>query len=482
MEKFRRPLCSSDVDTRRGAGSGVDRRAPPAPSPGGRVFQNHAAAGPHGVGGRGMASFSPTLSQASSTLLTPRQPQHQQHQHQHKQPHGGGFSMFGGKAHSTPASSIYSSGGSRIDQRPPPALSPPTKNTSRTTAVAGFPNGEPTGGGGGLPRFKTLAQTLREQEEKEEEEEGDEEASQRHGGGGGGGGGGGRGSSCVDTHRPTISGRGTVSPPLPSPSPSGSLLHTTTARHGPRSSTVCGSRGGTVGGRHSFATPPPRNGSSYLATTSGPPSSAAPPRKRPRPAASAPASAAGRPASPPPRPQLTPTAVSSSAGEAQSGGGGSGGTPTTRTWGSLADGGRGGGRQRHASPRPTARMGGGAGLSSTRGGNSTSPRPVKSPRGQVGGSRGSSPRSQQQKQQPPTPPTPRRYKLADFAGADDVLYNPGDLTRFGSRGSSKVWFGFSCPAGSKFNFVLFSTSPAPGYVVLLFRVPFVGRCPEGLAV
>ncbi|CAM9879201.1 unnamed protein product, partial [Ectocarpus sp. 12 AP-2014] len=110
MEKFRRPLWPDDdrfgasgigAGGERGHGKGpgttsdrhisqsfANARTSQHSSP----FLHTPTSGPRGTG-RGMASFSPALSRASSTMMTPVQRTQQQPE---------GFSMFGGKAYSTP--------------------------------------------------------------------------------------------------------------------------------------------------------------------------------------------------------------------------------------------------------------------------------------------------------------------------------------------------------------------------------------------
>eukprot|EP00903_Cladosiphon_okamuranus_P006776 g6606.t1 len=384
MEKFRRP---PGQDGGVGRGDGGPRRAiggaqafvnggerqEPSRFGCGDSFQTPAEAPL--AGGKVLALFSPSLSQASSTLMTPqRQTQTQQQQQQQQQ--AGGFSLFGGKAHSTPCRSS----GSRGERRPP--LSPHNPASSR----AGMPSGVGDSViGGGLPRFKTLAQTR-----QEEEEEGEREAFGRRG----------RGSGSGETMGyPSTAVRGTISP-------SSSLLSPTQRDD---------SAAASGGGRHTFTTPSPSS------VPSSRPMGSTATRKRPR----APSMVATGT-----RPATSRALPSTPVGE---GGGGDVALPVARTWGGMMDAGRGRGahqqqqqrQQRQASARPTSRGGTGPdlGLSGTPSSSSRSPRPArkrspsKSPLG-TGGVGPSSPQSQQ------PPPMPRRYTLADFEGADDVCFNP----------------------------------------------------------
>lgn len=316
-----------------------------------------------------MASFSPSLSQASSTLITP--------QRQTQQQQAGGFSLFGGKAHSTPSDSS-----TRSERRPPLSSHNPIGNSTPASSHAGMSSG--VGGsvdGGGLPRFKTRARTRQEEEDERE-------AFGRRG----------RGSGSGETmgHH-SIAVRGTISP-------SSSLLSPTQRDD----SAVAGG-----GGLHTFTTPSPSS-----VPPNRPLDSATATRKRLR--APSTAAAGTRPA--------TSGALQST--PIDEGGGGDGALPVARTWGGGMDASRGGGapqqqqRRRQASPRPT-RGGTGPVMSGTPSSSSRSPRPARkrppsqSPRG-TGGVGFSSPQSQQ------PPPMPRRYELADFEGADDVCFNPGE--------------------------------------------------------
>lgn len=353
-----------------------------------------------------MTSFSPVLSQASSTMMTPLQQTQQQ-----QQGSDGGFSMFGGKAHSTPVDCISSSGGTR---RPPPLSShTPIGNSAPATSHAETSRG--SGGrtiGGGLSRFKTLAQKTLEEEREEDEDE-----SRRWGSDSGGSG---RGEYTNRSAAPGVLN-----------TPSSSLLSPTTGIGSLSPELLPFGGGGGGVGRHSVTTP------SSLALSSlssgGAPPTAATSRKRPR----APSTATTSPA----RPvimsgalQLTPVV----------GSGGGGDALVARTWGSMGDGDRGGGGQqrRHhqhqqrqqqnlkATPSPIVRAraaGAGAARGLSGSGSSRSPRPTRSKppsqsprgRGKVVGS--GSPRLSQ------PPPLTRRYELADFAGADDVCFNPGEI-------------------------------------------------------
>lgn len=322
-----------------------------------------------------------------------------------------GFSMFGGKAFSTPAS-----GGPR--PRPP--------SLDLSTQTDGTPVGSGVPRQGGISRFKTLTQqTPQHQEQEEEIEEHEEEedtkfhrSGSRHP------------ARALLLPSAELSRHAAMmgSPLMPSQVASPSPFRT--------------SIGGSFG--HGYSTPAPADptasspavaggGDTTTAVTmtmTGPGS-----RKRPRPQQTA--TTTSRTA-----PQLTTTTTPAAAERAGAARKPSmGGNPQRdaqaafasqarqeRTWGSID---RQGDAQHEnrKSPRPAVAARGGAGAGGVARGRGTpksssrSPRakaksPSQSPRAGRGG-------SSQPLSQGPAPP-PRRYTLADFAGADEVCFNAGE--------------------------------------------------------
>lgn len=298
-----------------------------------------------------------------SSISTPVQQQQQQ-----------GFSLFGGKAYSTPTS-----GG----QRPPLASSGGNGRSPVDTH------------GTGLPRFKTLAQQTQEEEEE------DLERLRRR-----------RGTA--------VGARAFLPESDPSPA---SVMGTPLPARPPKEPP---SRGNSPFGQASFTTTPSpavTPSAAGAVKIAGTPAAASG-RKRPRappsigtpsgakhstPVVRAPAATAAG-GSPRNARREPPTAAAATTKKPQA-------RQHERVWGGVESRGAGGQPQTQRSPRPPAAQGNTGGKPRAR-----SPRPgnkspsSQSPRGRSG--------SWQLSNQPPPPP--RRYTLADFAGADEACFNPGE--------------------------------------------------------
>ncbi|CAB1096270.1 unnamed protein product [Ectocarpus sp. CCAP 1310/34] len=397
MEKFRRPLWPDDhrfgasgigAGGERGHGKGpgtasdrhisqsfANARTSQHSSP----FLHTPTSGPRGTGG-GMVSFSPALSRASSTMMTPVQQTQQQ---------PGGFSMFGGKAYSTPASH------GSISSQPPLSSHTPIDSNTRTVAPGTIPygSGGSSGVGGGLARFKTLAQETQEEDHKKQQE--------RRGGSGRGN------SSGCGIRDSTVRGM---------PSPSSNFLAPSSLMGSPPNSLTPCDDSPFSSAAYTFTPPSSAAPPSYSNWPTGPSTAAG--RKRPR-APSTATAALGRP--------MTPGTVRSVGG-----GNLSADVSGARTWGSLAEGSRGRAGQvqqqqqhRQPSPRPTAARGASGAAALAAAANSVSSR---SPRPTGKESSPQSPRPSQPS------PTPRRYKLDDFAGADDVCFNAASTVQTSTMG------------------------------------------------
>lgn len=446
MEKFRRPSRSDGVGTTGiggGGGGGVDggwrntnrSHGTHGFASSGRTTNSDQrytsdAAGPS----RGLASFSPALSQASSTMISTPVQRTQTQQAE-------GLTLFGGKAaYSTPARSDSGSGGGRS---PLFSHTPVSSSTPSETPYGGGggSSGSRISGGGDLPQFK---QTAREVEEEEEMQ------NRRDGGG------------EYPSHR--TAKRGVLSRPSTYLSPSPGMASP------PSAPTSHDGGGGRASGTsfsspsaHRFDTPSPMAPSPRIAARPGQGSPAAPTssaRKRPRAASTAVAAASAASAHPLASGGLQ---LARSAGWNGSGDDGGASPAGGRTWGGVATNGISSRRrqqqqhlrERQESPRLSAQERGRGGteagegvggarrvLSGTpsnisprspRPGQKKNKSPSQSLRGGGGGRANgeggagtgkagfSSPRSQQR-----PPPTPRRYKLEDFAGADDACFNPGE--------------------------------------------------------
>ncbi|CBJ29252.1 DNA polymerase [Ectocarpus siliculosus] len=387
MENFRRPLWPDDDRVGAsgiGAGGGRGHGTGPGTASDRHISQaanartsQHSSphlhtptSGPRGTG-RGMASFSPALSRASTTMMTPVQQTQQKPE---------GFSMFGGKAYSTPASH------GSICSQPPLSSHTPIGSNTPTVAPGTIPygGGGSSGVGGGLARFKTLVQETQEEEHMKQQE-------RRRGSGRGGS------SSGCGIRDSTARGM---------PSPSSNFLSPSSLMGSPPNALTPCDDSPSSSAAYAFTPSSPAAPPSYPNWPAGPLTAAG--RKRPR-APSTATAALGRP--------MTPGTVLSVGG-----GNLSADVSGARTWGSLAEGSRGRAGQvqqqqqqrRQANPRPPAAHGASgaaarAGVASSV--SSRSPRPARNK------SPSQSPRTSQ------PPPTPRRYKLDDFAGADDVCFN-----------------------------------------------------------
>lgn len=373
---------------------------------------------------RGLASFSPA---ASAPLRTPdaRGDPDSQGAPTTTPLQQEGFSLFGGRMYSTPVSGT---------RRPP--SEPPTLVARALTQMDGGRDGgggdggggvdSNSGGSGGLSRFKTLAQQTQERKDREKREE--QDWRRRSG-----------------ASNPA---RGALTPSELSPPTMGSPPPIFTPHNG---------SGGSAGGP--FGRTSSTNVSPTMSSSAEPLGAAAMPvaasaRKRPR----APSPAAIFAASPPPslsamsgttQPSPIPGAAAVAAAdvsrdlrrdprEVPA-------VRQARTWGST-DGTGAGRPPQQKSPRPNVRRAagaaeaaGGAGAAGKRLStpSSRSPRPrTKSP-SQSPRARAAS--SQQYSSQPP--PLPRRYTLEDFAGADEVCFNPGEVCLLGLvlRVLGKAW-------------------------------------------
>lgn len=290
------------------------------------------------------------------------------------------FSLFGGKVYSTP-----STGGLRQPSTPSTQT-----NCTPTRRLGGGGGGGGDGRRNGLPRFKTLAQQT--QEDKDEEEEMDDH--RRRG----------------IFNRPA---RGLLSPSkLLSPLGMGSPPPTSTPYGG------SSARGGPL--VQAFTTPSPSlaAASSAGAFSLAASSVAASLRKRPK---SPNIAATLLPATEEIERRIQSASTFATAGsdrDAQRG------SPATlqprqeRAWGNT-DRGDKEGQRKEASPRPTAHVGVRRGEARTPTSRLCSPRPSKK-------SPSKSPRGRSGLSQRQPPPPPRRYTLADFSGADEVCFNPGE--------------------------------------------------------
>ncbi|CAN0138546.1 unnamed protein product, partial [Scytosiphon promiscuus] len=334
MEKFRRPLRSDGGGATRvgggghgGGGGGGDWRstskrhgAHGLTSRGSRGSSSSSAnksdqrytpdVGPS----RGLASFSPALSQASSTMgSTPVQRTQTQQAE--------GLILFDGKAaYSTPA---RGEGGSRND-RPPLLSHTPIGNSTPSGAPDGGgigSSGSRFSGGGGLPQFKRTARGVQEEEEEDE----DEDVHRRRQGGG-----------EDPSHRAAARGLLSRSPRYLSPTEGMASSPPTPTSHG-------GAKGGEFSSSpsaHYLNTPSPLGSSSNLAARSDPGSSVATPagaaatssaRKRPRAPGTAPAG--GFAPSPAPAHPMALGGLPFGPAASRSGGGGGGAPATARSWG-----------------------------------------------------------------------------------------------------------------------------------------------------
>lgn len=350
------------------------------------------AGGRSATAGAGMASFSPAggapqsgagtpyaqsgvgggRSSPGSSTVTPIQQ---------------GFSMFGGKAFSTPASG----------DRPRPPL-------DFSTQVDDTPVGSSGPRQGGISRFKTLTQQTTQQEEEEEEDDKEETKGRR--------------SRSRHAARALLS-------------PSAELSqHTSMMGSPPIPSQVASPPpfGGPIGGSfgHGYSTPAPvapcssttAAGDATAVTMTGPSD-----RKRSRQPNATSTSTNSRTTAPSVPAERASATRKPPMGDAQRDASAyASQARQERAWGSISRGGAQHGEDK--SPRVTATRGGGTGVAGgTPKSSSRSPRaktksPSRSPRAARGG-------SSQHASQGPTPP-PRRYTLADFAGADEVCFNAGE--------------------------------------------------------